>query len=419
MKRLFKRFIASSTAIALSVSLAPSASLLAYQDGDNTYEWKVEDGKQYWYENGVRQGIYGSKGNVFYDETERGREIYDRESDGWYWLDAVYEGAKAENKEVFMPYIYSDEEGNLDNEEWIDGVAALSNKTAEIVAEAGVGEVVDLSAQVKEAIKSHGGNGAGKWVRYDAKGKMVKGWYKVQGSDEKLYKEQVGNVYYYDRQTGLMAKGDVTIDGVAYSFDPVSGALTSGNAPDIPDTSSADTDNGEETEEESGSKDKTTTSANKMVPGKLYTIGEETVLRGLCLAGDRAGSPEYNTRDLSAENIRCIFELNEWVSVYLDTDKGTGISVWAIAHDDDAVYDEKTVFSDEMKGYAQVCELNASEEEISWGDFYLHPEEVEAGYYDFVFTYEGKAVAKMLTRFYKERDLDGKTDEQLDAMIAE
>ncbi len=249
-----KRVLTGAVAAVTMLAMAPEAASFAFVDGaGNTLEWKTESGKQYWYENGVKQGVYGSKGNVWYwdgaagKETERGREIYDPESDGWYWLDAIYDGAKAANKEVFMPYIYSDEEGK--GADWISEVAALSNKTSETVKKDG-GEVVDLSAQIAGAIKAHGGDGAGKWVRYDAEGKMVKGWYKVQGSDETLYPDQKGNVYYYDRQTGLMAKGDVTIDGVKYTFDTVSGKLTSGNAPYIADRNAGTDTNKEDNKTE-------------------------------------------------------------------------------------------------------------------------------------------------------------------------
>lgn len=40
--------------------------------------WVEENGKKYWYEKGVKQGTTG-----------RGKEIYDPDSDAWYWLDAV------------------------------------------------------------------------------------------------------------------------------------------------------------------------------------------------------------------------------------------------------------------------------------------------------------------------------------------
>ena len=222
--------------IALSFIFSMPISIYAYQDGENTYEWRTgEDGKQYWYENGIRQGVMGDKGNVFRDNLERGREIYDRESDAWYWLDAKYKGAKAVNKEVFIPYIYRNEEEILSDWAWLGSVSALSNRTAEIVQKVG-GEVVDLSDQVQNSIRSHGAGATasdGKWVRYDSEGRMIKGWYKVQGDDEILYPDQAGNVYYYDRQTGLMAKGTVTIDGVEYTFDKVRGYLISGNEPDL------------------------------------------------------------------------------------------------------------------------------------------------------------------------------------------
>ena len=73
--------------------------------------WVEENGKKYWYENGVKQGTTG-----------RGKEIYDPDSDAWYWLDAVQGGAMTVNKDVYQ--------------------------------------------------ESNGG----KWVRYDANGHMIKGW---------------------------------------------------------------------------------------------------------------------------------------------------------------------------------------------------------------------------------------------------
>ena len=56
---------------------------------------------------------------------------------------------------------------------------------------------------------------------------------------------------------------------------------------------------------------------------------------------------------------------------------------------------------------------------MEWGSFYLHPEECEPGYYDFVFTYEGKAIATLLTRFYNEDELTVKSDAELEALMHE
>ncbi|MBR6100918.1 MAG: hypothetical protein IKP95_00650 [Ruminococcus sp.] len=39
--------------------------------------------------------------------------------------------------------------------------------------------------------------------------------------------------------------------------------------------------------------------------------------------------------------------------------------------------------------------------------------ETEAGLYDLVLTYEGKAIGSMLIKFYDEGELSGKSDEEL------
>ncbi len=180
-------------------------------------EWRYEGSKAFWYEDGERQGTYSDPKGVVGDGTVRGREIYDPGSNGWYWLDSVYNGAKAVNKEVWMPYVYQDEDKW--NEEEINNNTAASGAYSE-----GNVEHAEMASQVKKAIE----DGTGKWVRYTAEGMMVKGWYEVNGDDLLIYPEQAGNIYYYDRKTGLMAKGWTNIDGVNYHFDEVTGVLLGG-----------------------------------------------------------------------------------------------------------------------------------------------------------------------------------------------
>ena len=126
--------------------------------------WMIIDGKDYWYENDVLQGY--DPNNADY----RGKEIYDPDSDAWYWLDNVQKGAKAVSKDV-----YQESEAG----QWAENA-----------------------------------DGTGKWVRYDADGHMVKGW---QTTDQ--------GTYYFDPVYGTMAKGNAEIDGITYYFDVNTGVL--------------------------------------------------------------------------------------------------------------------------------------------------------------------------------------------------
>lgn len=119
--------------------------------------WVEENGKKYWYEKGVKQGTTG-----------RGKEIYDPDSDAWYWLDAVQGGAMTVSKDVYQ--------------------------------ESAAGQWADKP------------DGTGKWVRYDENGHMIKGWQQTENG-----------LYYFDLITGAMAKGTGDIDGVPCAFDKYTG----------------------------------------------------------------------------------------------------------------------------------------------------------------------------------------------------
>ena len=153
----------------LLAAAVTAAGLPAFSAAAADFGWEEEDGKRYWYENGIKQGTEG-----------RGKEIYDPSSDAWYWLDAVQGGALTTNKDVYQESLAG---------EWGDTETTTGER-------------------------------AGKWVRYDENGHMVKGW-----------STNDNGTYYFDLTYGTMAKGTVTIDGVQYTFDRDSGILKDSPAP--------------------------------------------------------------------------------------------------------------------------------------------------------------------------------------------
>ncbi len=208
-----KNVMTALLSVAAALTLVPSLPVSA-----KNLEWEYdENGKAYWYENDVRQGTYDDMEGILGDGTIRGREIYDPVSDAWYWLDSCYDGAKAVNKEVWIPYTYQDELVKAE-----DGVGrkpmensyTLDNYS-ELIAQSWF-----PSTQLSEMIERQMLTKSGKWVRYDENGRMMKGWVTIEGSLAQIYPDQAGNTYYYDTITGSMVKdGYFIIDGYWTTFN--------------------------------------------------------------------------------------------------------------------------------------------------------------------------------------------------------
>ena len=229
--------------------------------------WRTVNGKDYWYENGVKQGTTG-----------RGKEIYDPDSDAWYWLDAKQGGAKAVSKDVYQEsnggkWVRYDANGHMikgwdtndDGTYYFDlvtgamtkGDATIDGLPCSFDTVTGIGlncawkringkdywyeggkrqgydpnnaayrgkEICDPASNgwywldnVQQGAKAvskdvYQESSGGKWVRYDANGQMIKGW-----------NTNADGTYYFNPITGAMAKGTTTIDGMTYYFDPATG----------------------------------------------------------------------------------------------------------------------------------------------------------------------------------------------------
>ena len=213
------------------------------------------------------------------------------------------------------------------------------------------------------------------------------------------------------------AKPDDTAQSAAQSS-----AQTADNAQD---TGSADTGSSDTGNSDSGYK----LTVPAKLTGKLNIIELEdrdpSVLRGIRIWGNNIGTgDDINGKESSLDDVRCIFLLNEWVEFNPDIDKEYGLRVWILKHRDDHEYYADCKFSDLMPDFVNYCDLHYPEDadnpdEWGWGSFYLNPDECDPGYYDFVFTYEGKAIATLVTRFYNDGELNSKSGEELEALMHE
>ena len=193
-------------------------------------------------------------------------------------------------------------------------------------------------------------------------------------------------------------------------------------------TTPSKTDSQTEGNDSSGGKtnDSQNTESAKLT-GKLNIINlndrDSSILKGIVIYGNSIGSNEdINGKESSLTDVRCIFVLNEWVEFYPDIDTTYSLRAWILKHRSDQDYYNNCTFSDSMPNFVQYCDLQYPEDADDpstwyWGNFYLNSEDSNAGYYDFVFTYKGKAIATLFTRFYNEKELENKSGTELEALM--
>lgn len=189
----------------------------AYRPGTNG--WVTENGKRYWYDNGVKAVS---------------KEVYDPASDAWYWFDK--DGSLAVNKDVYIPsgnkWVRYDNNGHMiKGEDYRYGGWYYFNPTTGAMTKG------------MQYVPSNGG----KWVYYDwTTGKMAHGEqyvnYDAQHTGWYLFDRYTGAMFHgdtyvrsnggkwvrYDFTTGKMVKGLNRHDNSWYYFDSTTGAMQKG-----------------------------------------------------------------------------------------------------------------------------------------------------------------------------------------------
>ena len=189
--KLAAAVITACTVVLMSGSMAKAEQSIAVTGNDNN-TYYCTDGKLNADYNGMATDANGKKYWFDYGVMAQDKQVYDFDSDAWYWFDA--DGTMAVDKDVYIP---------------------LSNE--------------DRSQ--------------GKWVRYDENGGMVKGedyryggWYWFDPITGEMIKgfvnipdgTEYGKWVYYDMITGQMHHGESYIDGGWYRFDDWTGKMVHG-----------------------------------------------------------------------------------------------------------------------------------------------------------------------------------------------
>jgi GH25 family lysozyme M1 (1,4-beta-N-acetylmuramidase) len=202
-----------------NATAAPSSNILLWTGNSNSLQTfkfleYYEVNTEY-----VKEGYNGwyriNNASYWYDDgiMARDKEVYDPESDAWYWFDA--DGRMAVDKDAFIPtnadrtegkWVRYDENGSMKKGEdyryggwyWFDPVTGEMIKGFVYIPVDGASE--------------------GKWVYYDEiTGQMHHGESCIDG-----------NWYYFDEYTGKMAHGESYHDGNWYYYDEITGIMRYG-----------------------------------------------------------------------------------------------------------------------------------------------------------------------------------------------
>lgn len=157
-----------------------------------------------------------------------------------------------------------------------------------------------------------------------------------------------------------------------------------------------------------------------VLPGVLYQLnpveGQEPVVRAVSLSGNRAGD-EINKREPSIDNIRFVFELNEWIGITADSDKTDSLFAVILPHAKDPnFYTEDSLQA--IPDNASYVNLDLTEEGKIYGETYIYDFN-NPGFYDIVIADNAKPVALILIKAFKEKEIENFSDSQLEKYMTD
>lgn len=157
-----------------------------------------------------------------------------------------------------------------------------------------------------------------------------------------------------------------------------------------------------------------------VLPGVLYQLnpveGQEPVVRAVSLSGNRAGN-EINKREPSIDNIRFVFELNEWIGITADSDKTDSLFAVILPHANDPnFYTEDSLQA--IPDNASYVNLDLTEEGKIYGETYIYDFN-NPGFYDIVIADNAKPVALILIKAFKAGEIEGFSDSQLEKYMTD
>ncbi len=159
-----------------------------------------------------------------------------------------------------------------------------------------------------------------------------------------------------------------------------------------------------------------------IIPGYLYQLNASKdqmyLIQGLKLTGNRSGTIEgVNGREPSSDNIRFIFELDEWIELTLDCVIDRGITAYVVPHSDDLELYDRTFFEN-LEDYVTSVNLEKPEEGSSWGEINIYSE-YEEGFYDLVFEHNEVPIAMVVIRLYPDEQLGIRSEQELEQIMEE